>query len=105
MTSRWIRNSFIYLLILVAVIAIVVSFFRPPSGAQSEDLSWVVDQARAGNVASIEAQGDSLTVHLKDNQQTYKSRKESGASLVEVLRDNGVEVGGADGGAGKGKGP
>jgi len=97
MTSRWIRNSFIYLLILVAVIAIVVSFFRPPSGAQKEDLSWVIDQARAGNVASIEAQGDSLTIHLKDNQQTYKSRKESGSSLVEVLRDNGVQVGGANG--------
>ena len=28
MSSRWLRNSFIYLLILVAVVAIVVSFFR-----------------------------------------------------------------------------
>ena len=29
MGSRWMRNSFVYLLILVAVIAIVVTFFRP----------------------------------------------------------------------------
>ena len=28
MSSRWLRNSFIYLLILVAVVAIVFSFFR-----------------------------------------------------------------------------
>jgi cell division protease FtsH len=97
MTSRWVRNSFIYLLILVAVIAIVVSFFRPPSGTQSQDLSWVIDQARAGNVASIETQGESLTIHLKDNQQTYKSRKESGSSIVDVLRENDVQMGGANG--------
>jgi len=97
MTSRWIRNSFIYLLILVAVIAIVVSFFRPPSGTESRDLSQVIDLARQGKVESIEASGDSLTIHLNDDQQTYKSRKESGSSIVEVLRDNGVEVGGANG--------
>jgi cell division protease FtsH len=97
MTSRWVRNSFIYLLILVAVIAIVVSFFRPPSGAQTEDLSWVIDQARAGKVATIDVQGDSLTIHLKDSQQTYKSRKESGTSLVQVLKDNNIQVGGANG--------
>src|SRR4030042_1580564 len=97
MTSRWIRNSFIYLLILVAVIAIVVSFFRPPSGTESKDLSQVIDLARQGEVESIEASGDSLTVHLTDDQQTYKSRKESGSSIVEVLRDNGIEVGGANG--------
>ena len=29
MGSRWMRNSFVYLMILVAVIAIVVIFFRP----------------------------------------------------------------------------
>ena len=50
MTSRWMRNSFIYLLILVAVIAIVVSFFRPPSNTQSQDLSQVIAEARNGQV-------------------------------------------------------
>ena len=97
MTSRWMRNSFIYLLILVAVIAIVVSFFRPPSGTESKNLSEIIGLARNGQVESIEAQGDSLTVHLKNDQRTYKSRKESGSSIVEVLKDNGVQVGGAEG--------
>jgi cell division protease FtsH len=97
MTSRWIRNSFIYLLILVAVIAIVVSFFRPPTGTESKDLSEVIQLARDGQVESIEAQGDSLTVQLKNDQRTYKSRKESGSSIVEVLKENGVQVGGPDG--------
>src|SRR3990170_2631336 len=97
MTSRWMRNSFIYLLILVAVIAIVVSFFRPPSKTESKDLSEVIALARSDQVESIEAQGDSLTVRLKNSSQVYKSRKESGSSIVEVLKDNGVEVGGDQG--------
>jgi cell division protease FtsH len=97
MTSRWMRNSFIYLLILVAVIAIVVTFLRPPSSTQSKDLSEVIALARSGQVQSIEASGDSLTVHLKDDPKTYKSRKESGSSIVEVLKDNGIQVGGTNG--------
>jgi cell division protease FtsH len=97
MTSRWLRNSFIYLLILVAVIAIVVSFFRPSSGTESKDLSEVIELGRQGKVESIEAQGDSLTIHLKGDQRTYKSRKESDSSIVEILKASGVDVGGADG--------
>ncbi|MGB6837952.1 MAG: ATP-dependent zinc metalloprotease FtsH [Dehalococcoidia bacterium] len=98
MGSRWLRNSFIYLLILVAVIAIVVSFIRPASSTESKDLSEIIAEARAGNVDVIEVQGDSLTVIMKDDpEQKFKSRKEEGASIVEVLKENGVEVGGSEG--------
>src|SRR3989304_2776155 len=97
MPSRWMRNSFIFLLILVAVIAIFVSFFRPPSNTETKDLSDVIALARSGQVESIEAQGDTLTVRLKNSSQIYKSRKESGSSIVEVLKNNGVQVGGDQG--------
>jgi len=98
MGSRWLRNSFIYLLILVAVIAIVVSFIRPASSTESKDLSEIIAEARAGNVDVIEVQGDSLTVIMKDDpEQKFKSRKEEGASIVELLKESGVEVGGAEG--------
>jgi hypothetical protein len=39
MSSRWLRNSFIYLLILVAVIAIVVSLMRNGGGSESKPFS------------------------------------------------------------------
>ena len=98
MGSRWLRNSFIYLLILVAVIAIVVSFIRPASSTESKDLSEIIAEARAGNVDVIEVQGDSLTVIMKDDpEQKFKSRKEEGASIVELLKESGVEVGGSEG--------
>ncbi len=97
MGSRWMRNSFIYLLILVAVVAIVISLFRPSSGTETRDLSQVIEDARAGRIDTIQAKGDSLTIILKNNQQEYKSRKESGSSIVQILKDNGVEVGGQNG--------
>ena len=96
MGSRWMRNSFIYLLILVAVIAIVISLFRPSSGTETRDLSQLIEDARAERIDTIEAKSDSLTVRLKDGS-VYKSRKEEGSSIVEILKDNGIEVGGTTG--------
>src|SRR6266571_1292890 len=94
MGSRWMRNSFVYLLILVAVIAIVVAFFRPSSGSSSkEDFSAVIRDAKAGTVQKIEVNGDDLKVSVQDGdaKRNYTSRKESSASLVEVLNQNNVD--------------
>jgi len=92
MGSRWMRNSFVYLLILVAVIAIVVAFFRPSSGSsQKHDISTVIANAKAAQVDRIEVNGDNLKVKLNDGT-TYSSRKESSESIREILQDSGVEI-------------
>ncbi|HEX5939562.1 MAG TPA: ATP-dependent metallopeptidase FtsH/Yme1/Tma family protein, partial [Dehalococcoidia bacterium] len=90
MSGRWFRNSFIYLLILVAVIAIVFSLFGQGGGDPKQDFSQVVEDAQAGKVQQIEVDGDSLTVTLND-EQTYESRKEDGQSLYETLQQAGVD--------------
>jgi len=92
MGSRWMRNSFVYLMILVAVIAIVVVFFRPSSDAtSSKDLSQVIADAKSEQVEKIEVKGNDLKVTLV-NQTTYKSRKEDGASIFTILSENGVDT-------------
>src|SRR3990172_10136022 len=92
MSSRWLRNGFIYLLILVAVVAIVFTFFTRSEGVETKDLSQVIADARDGRVAEIVESGDTLMVKLTNNTE-YKARKESGSSIVELLRDEGVTVG------------
>jgi cell division protease FtsH len=92
MYSRWLRNSFIYLLILVAVIAIVFSFFQPGGGETTKDLGTVISDARGGRIKQIEIQGNTLNVTLKDGDK-YKSRKEEGGTLSELLKAEGVELG------------
>jgi cell division protease FtsH len=90
MGSRWMRNSFVYLMILVAVIAIVVVFFRPSSNqVESESISAVIADAQAGKVDKIVVKGDTLEVTLKDGTEV-KSRKEPNSSITQTLADNGV---------------
>ena len=54
MYSRWLRNSFIYLLILVAVIAIVFSFFQPGGGSPTKELGTVIQDAKTGQIKQDE---------------------------------------------------
>src|SRR6266480_5273939 len=92
MGSRWMRNSFVYLLILVAVIAIVVAFFRPSSGSSSKkDLSQVISDAKSGAIEKIEVKGNSLKV-TRNDKTVYSSRKEQGASIFTILSDQNVDV-------------
>src|SRR5579859_4287727 len=90
MYSRWLRNSFIYLLILVAVIAIVFSFFAGGSSTPSKPLGQVVTDARSGNIKQIDVQGNSLSVTLNDGSK-YHSRKEDGGTVYSVLNDAHVD--------------
>jgi cell division protease FtsH len=99
MNSRWLRNGFIYLLILVAVVAIVYSFFGRSKGPPTNDISQVIADAKAGRIAEIQVSGDTLTVKPKPNSgiDEYKARKEKDSSVIDTLRSEGVQVGGAAG--------
>src|SRR5215211_3607714 len=90
--SRWMRNSFVYLLILVAVIAIVVAFFRPSSGSTDhKDLSQVIADAKAASIEKIEVRGNDLKVTRTD-KSVYSSHKENGASIFTIFSDNQIDV-------------
>jgi cell division protease FtsH len=97
MNSRWMRNSFIYLIILVAVVLVVVMFFRPSSSSRDIALSEVIAEAQQGNVESIEVKGDTLTVQLRTQEEPLSSRKEADSSIEQILRDNGVPIGSGEG--------
>jgi len=94
MSSRWLRNSFIYLLILVAVIAIVVSFFRNGDSPKSMTFSDVITNGRDGKLKSIEISGQSLTAELNNDPQKYKSRIGKNTDVEQTLKDNDVQIGG-----------
>ena len=96
MGSGFIRRGLIYLVVLVALVAIFFAFFPFPQGPEAVPLSTVIDLAKEGEVDSIEVSGDSLTVFLI-NGETLNSTKESGVSIVELLRDAGVTVGEGEG--------
>jgi cell division protease FtsH len=94
MSSRWLRNSFIYLLILVAVVAIVFSFLRSGGGSKNMSFSDVVANARDNRVQEIDVSGKSLDVKLRDESQKYSSRVGDNTDIEQTLKDQGVEIGG-----------
>ena len=98
MSSRWLRNSFIYLLILVAVVAIVFSFFNRGGDAKTISFSEVVALSRVGDVEKILVSNQNLEITKKSDPDTkYKSRMGESTDVEQVLREEGVVIGGDDG--------
>ena len=90
MSSRWMRNSFIYLLIVVAVIAIFFTLFSDVSGTQEIPINEVVAMAKSGSLESIEVRGDKLTI-MNNRGEAFTSRKEDGSSILETLQRAGID--------------
>ena len=85
MSGRWMRNSFIYLLIVVAVMAIFFTLFSEPLGGSREvPVSQVISMAARGQLALIEVNGERLEVTTTSGE-TLTSRKEEDSSVVEML--------------------
>ncbi len=95
MNSQWIRNSFVYLLIIVAVVAIFFTFFQAPSGSRDIPISEVIQMVKSGQVRSIEISEDSLRV-VDVGNNVFRSRKESSASIYEMLGDAGADATGVE---------
>ena len=92
MNSRFMRNGFIYLLIVVAVIAIIFTLFSDVPGGSNKDLgiTEVVAMAKRGDIDTIEVRGDRLTI-ITTQQDIYTSRIEQNVSIVEILVDAGID--------------
>ncbi len=84
------RNGFVYLLIIVAILAIVVYSVRGQAPRpDTMDMTALATEIRNSNVKQITVAGDDLTVDLKDGK-SVTARKEPTSSLVEQLKAFGL---------------
>jgi len=95
--SRWLRNSFIYLLILVAVIAIVFAFFSSGDDHPNVPLGQVIEQAKANEIDKIEIDGRKLTVTFlqeapQGESKVVESRIGENTDLESLLLTEGVQL-------------
>ena len=93
MGSSWPRNGFVYLLIILAVAALIYfNFIVPAEELPTVSINKVAGYLKDGLVRKITITGDDLTVWLTEGQQPAKvrSRKEPGVGLTEMLTDLGV---------------
>ncbi len=102
MNANWTKNGFVYLLILVALVALFFSLFPQTSQIETQEISKVAEWIKEGKVASLAVSGDEVRVRLcaqgeqatekacTPGEQTILSRKEPTGSLTEQLANLGV---------------
>ena len=91
-SGRWMRSGFIYLLVIIAVIAIFYILI-PRNDASERPLSAVIADAAAEppRVRLIEVSGDRLNVTTSGGQE-YTSRIGENVRIEELLQGEGVEL-------------
>jgi cell division protease FtsH len=87
-SSGLLRNGLVYLLIIVAIAALMFSVFSGPRQTKELDITDVATDIKRGAVKSISVQGDTLTVEYRDaTAGPRSSRKEPDRTLLETFED------------------
>lgn len=85
------QSYVIYLLLFVAIIAMLVYNFSAQSGGQETvTINQVAEEIKKGNITKIVGDEDRLTITYKDGTQS-RSNKENSATLIEQLVQLGVK--------------
>src|SRR6476660_4504088 len=91
MDTKWLRNSFVYLIILVAIIALFFTVFQP--GAMDRDaqigLNELASAVKRGEVKRIDVADDKLTVEIPGRGK-FTARKERNDTLPDLMTAYGV---------------
>jgi len=88
--SGWSKNGFVYLLILVAAVALFFSLFSPSKTAQEVSISTVAQWVKDDQVERIVVSGNELKIYRAGEERFVLSRKEEGVSVIETLQALGV---------------
>ncbi len=95
--NRWLRNSFVYLMIIIGVIVIFYTLL-PSFGARSEEpLTTVVAMAKNNDIREIVVDGRKLTVFPRGSSTAsndrFTSRIGRDTDVISLLVESGVEIG------------
>jgi cell division protease FtsH len=91
------RNSFVYLLVIIGGIVIFYTLLPSFSGRGEESVTTVIAMAKSGDIREIEVDGKKLTVYpktvTKGGEESFISRVGNDTDVVSLLLDSGVQVG------------
>jgi len=91
MGSGWFRTGFVYLLILVAVAALIFSISPQSKKPEGIPITQLAREIEAGDVKRITITGDdSLEIEYRNRKEVAVSHKESGVGVTTILEDLGV---------------
>ena len=84
--NRWLKNSFVYLIILVAALALFFNYFNNQQNAPDElAVTDVIAKAKAGEVTTIEAQSGNNDIFV-----TLERGREYAVVTAEITLPPGI---------------
>ncbi|MDP6509658.1 MAG: ATP-dependent zinc metalloprotease FtsH [Dehalococcoidia bacterium] len=97
--ERWFKSSFIYLLLVVAAVILITSLFPMSRQEEKVPLNRILELAKSGEIITLEQNGNSL-IATSRNPELFKMKTAfvgSTGELYEMLREQGVTIGGSQG--------
>jgi cell division protease FtsH len=92
-SSKWAGNVFIYLIIGVALIAILFTFLSSGDGTKDLSLTDVLTMAKNGQVATIVDDGDKFIVTARgETRETFTVSKDPSTSIFQLLESEGISA-------------
>ena len=96
-SNRWLRNSFVYVLVIIGVIVVFYTLLPSFGGSNERPLTTVVSMAKNHEIREILVDGKNLTVYPRSSgaagSSRFTSRMGSETDVINLLVDSGVEVG------------
>ena len=96
-SNRWMRNSLVYLLVIVGIIVIFYTLLPSFGGKNEESFATVYAMAKNNEIREIVVDGKKLTVYPKTVRRgeadRFISRVGSDTDVIRLLVENGVQVG------------
>ena len=96
-SNRWMRNSFVYLLVIIGIIVIFYTLLPSFGGRNEESLTTVIAMAKNNEIREIAVDGNNLTVYPKTvgrgGSDHFATRIGDDTDIIGLLIDSGVQVG------------
>ncbi len=95
--NRWLRNSFVYLLVIIGIIVIFYTLLPSFAGRSEEPLTTVIAMAKNGEIREVLVDGRKLVVYPRATGRAgsdrFTSRIGSDTDVIGLMLESGVEVG------------
>ncbi len=90
MGNRWMGNTFIYLIVFVAVIAVFFMLFSGNQTGTQADLTSILSRAENGEIAQITVDGDRIVATTRQTNQQLVASTQPDTNIFETLASVGI---------------
>ena len=94
-SGKWLRNSFIWLILALIVVLIIVLFFRSGSDATQVNISTILNDIKTdiahNQTDTLLVSSDSITLTRGQNQSKESANTNSTFDMTRVLKDNNID--------------